>query len=98
MEPKSLNHYLQLEYPTLIRKMPDGLYCAEIPLLSGCAGYGKSADEALYELEGVKETVLEILFEKGKPIPEPIIYLKIPFSVFEQLAGKDELTPYVQYA
>ena len=88
----------QIKYPTTIHKMPDGVYCAEMPLLKGCAAYGKTADEALYELEGVKETVLEILLEKGKPIPEPTVHLEIPISVFEQLARKEELAAYVQHA
>ena len=98
MQRKSLTYYLQLEYPTTIRKMPDGMYCAQIPLLAGCAAYGKNADEALYELEGVKETVLEILLEKGKPIPEPMVHLEIPLSVFERLAGKEKLAAYRRYA
>jgi predicted RNase H-like HicB family nuclease len=96
MERKDLSYYLQLEYPTIIRKMPDGVYCAEIPLLKGCAAYGKTADEALYELEGVKETILEILLEKGKTVPEPTVRLEIPVGVFERLKVKEELAAYVQ--
>lgn len=97
MKRKGLSHYLQLEYPTTIRRMPDGMYCAEILPLKGCAAYGKTADEALYELEGVKETVLEIFLEKGKPIPEPTVRLEIPTGVFEQLAIREELVAYVKY-
>lgn len=96
MENKNLSYYLQLEYPTTIRKIPDGMYCAEIPLLKGCAAYGETADETLYELEGVRETVLEILLEKGKPIPEPTVHLEIPVGVFEQLEKKEELAAYIQ--
>ena len=96
MGRKGLSYYLQLEYPTIIRRMPDGVYCAEIPLLKGCAAYGKTADEALYELEGIKETVLEILLEKGKSISEPTVHLEIPTGVFEQLAIKEELAAYIQ--
>ena len=96
MDHKGLTYYLQLEYPTIIRKMPDGMYCAEIPLLKGCVAYGKTADEALYELEGVKQTVLEILLEKGKPIPEPTVHLEIPVGVFEQLEVKEELAVYIK--
>lgn len=40
--------------------MPDGQYCAEILSLRGCCGYGRTADEALFELEGVKERVLSV--------------------------------------
>ena len=88
----------QIKYPTTIHKMPDGVYCAEMPLLKGCAAYGKTADEALYELEGVKETVLEIFLGKGKPIPEPTVRLEIPAGVFEQLERKEELAAHIQYA
>ncbi len=98
MERKDLGYYLQLEYPTTIRKLPDGIYCAEIPLLKGCAAYGTTADAALDELEGVKETILEILWEKGKPIPEPTVRLEIPLSVFEQLEMRKELATYIQLA
>ena len=89
---------MQIEYPTIIRKMQYGAYCAEIPLLKGCAAYGKTTDEALYELEGVKEIVLEILLEKGKPISEPTVRLEIPVGMFEQLERKAELAAYIQYA
>ena len=96
MKRKGLNYYLQLEYPTTIRKMPDGVYCAEIPLLKGCDAYGETADEALYELEGVKKTVLEMFLERGRPIPEPTVHLKIPVGVFEQLERKEKLAAYIQ--
>jgi len=98
MTHKDLNYYLQIEYPITIRKMPDGMYCAEISALKGCVGYGKTADEAIYQLEGVKETVLEMLLEKGKPIPEPTVRLEIPVRVFEQLESKENLTAFIQTA
>jgi predicted RNase H-like HicB family nuclease len=94
--PKNLEYYLSLEYPATIRRMPDGQYCAEIPLLKGCCGYGRTADEALAELEGVKQTVLETWLEKGRPIPEPVVRLEVPERLFESLPNKDELMPYVQ--
>ncbi len=98
MDRKDLGYYLHIDYPIIIRKMLDGVHCAEIPLLKGCAAYAETADEALYELEGVKETVLELLWEKGKPIPEPTVRLEIPVRVFEKLESKEELTAYIQSA
>ena len=64
--------------PVTIRRMPDGQYCAEILFLRGCCGYGRTADEALFELEGVKETVLSVWLEKGRPIPEPTTSVRKP--------------------
>jgi predicted RNase H-like HicB family nuclease len=95
---RDLDYYVSLEYPVTIRRMPDGQYCAEIPLLRGCCGYGQTADEALSELEGVKQTVIEAWLEKGRPIPEPTIRLEVPASLFERLPNKDELEPYIQPA
>lgn len=93
--PKDLEYYLSLEYPMMIRRLPDGQYCAEIPLLRGCCGYGRTVDEALFELAGVKETILEAWLEKGRPIPEPTVHLELPERLFEGLPNKDELLPYV---
>ena len=94
--PKDLDDYLSLDYPVVLRRMPDGQYCAEIPLLKGCCGYGRTADEALFELEGVKEIVLEAWLEKGRPIPEPTVRLEVPKRLFESLPNKEELLPYIQ--
>lgn len=92
---RDLSYYLGLEYPVTIRRMPDGQYCAEIPLLPGCCGYGQTADEALAELEGVKETVLDTWLEMGKRIPEPTVRIEVPAALFARLSCKEELTPYI---
>ena len=94
--PRDLAYYLSLEYPVTIRRMPDGQYCAQIPLLKGCCGYGQTADDALLELEGVKEAVLEAWLDKGRSVPEPTVRLEMPERLFDSLSNKDELLPYVQ--
>jgi len=95
---KGLDYYLNLDYAVTIRRMADGHYGAEIPLLKGCCGYGQTADEALFELEGVKETVLEAWLEQGRRIPEPTIRLEIPTNIFKRLSNRDKLELYVQPA
>lgn len=92
---KNPDYYMNLDYPVTIRRMPDGQYCAEIPTLRGCCGYGETADEALFELDGVKETVLSVWLEKSRPIPEPTVRLEMPEPLFESLPNRDELLPFV---
>jgi predicted RNase H-like HicB family nuclease len=48
----------------------DGYVVAEVPSLPGCISQGKSRDEAL---ENVREAIslhVEVLRERGEPIPE----------------------------
>jgi predicted RNase H-like HicB family nuclease len=50
--------------------MEDGVYCALVPLLKGCKGYGNSRKKALDELQSVKETLLEMMLNQHKSITE----------------------------
>jgi predicted RNase H-like HicB family nuclease len=48
----------------------DGYLVVEVPSLPGCVSQGKSRDEAL---ENVREAILlhvEVLRERGEPVPE----------------------------
>jgi len=48
----------------------DGYVVAEVPSLPGCISQGKSRDEAL---ENVREAIslhVEVLRERGEPVPE----------------------------
>jgi predicted RNase H-like HicB family nuclease len=48
----------------------DGYVVAEVPSLPGCVSQGKSRDEAL---ENVREAILlhvEVLRDRGEPVPE----------------------------
>ena len=49
----------------------DGGYIAEIPDLELCSAFGKTAEEALAEVEKAKEAWLAAAREAGKPIPPP---------------------------
>lgn len=49
----------------------DGGYIADIPDLKACSAFGKTAAEALAEVESAKRAWLEAARAEGKPIPEP---------------------------
>ena len=93
---KNIEYYLSLDYSITIDRMDDGLYCASIPLLKGCKGYGVDVGEAVEELQGVKETLLELMLEQGKSIPEPIVYLEIPVNEFNRMPARKKLDQFVK--
>lgn len=49
----------------------DGGYIADIPDLRACSAFGKTAAEALAEVEIAKAAWLEAAKAEGKPIPRP---------------------------
>jgi len=49
----------------------DGGYIADIPDLECCSAFGKTAKEAVAEVEIAKKLWIETALEDGKPIPEP---------------------------
>lgn len=49
----------------------DGGYIADIPDLESCSAFGRTAEEALAELERAKEAWLEAAQAAGRPIPRP---------------------------
>ncbi|HEY4760720.1 MAG TPA: type II toxin-antitoxin system HicB family antitoxin [Thermoguttaceae bacterium] len=49
----------------------DGGYIADIPDLDSCSAFGNTPEEALAEVEKVKEAWLATARESGKPIPAP---------------------------
>lgn len=49
----------------------DGCYIANIPDLKYCSAFGDSPEEALAEAKIAQELCLEVLAERGFPIPEP---------------------------
>ena len=59
---------MALTYPVQIEKVPDGI-CAFIPMLKGCKAYGHTAEEALRELESVREGFFDVFLEMQKHIP-----------------------------
>lgn len=73
---KDLKYYLNLNYPIEIIKIPEdegGGYSACIPLLGRSAfiSDGETIEEALKNLDIIKEENFLRMLEKGIPIPEP---------------------------
>ncbi len=49
----------------------DEAYVADIPDFEMCSAFGATPEEALAEVLIAKEAMLEVMREKGLPIPEP---------------------------
>jgi predicted RNase H-like HicB family nuclease len=93
---KKLQYYLSLDYPIQVERMDDGTYCASIPLLKGCKGYAATPAEAIEELNGVKEALIELMIEEDKQIPEPSVKLEIPVSRFARMKNRKALKRFVK--
>jgi predicted RNase H-like HicB family nuclease len=76
--------------------MDDGVFCASISLLKGCKGYGETASEAIEELLGVKDSLIELLYKQKRSLPEPTIHLEIPVNEFSRMRNKKKLQQFVQ--
>ena len=73
---KDLRYYLNLDYAIEIRKIKEnegGGFSASIPLLGKYAfvGDGETIEEAIENLNIVKETLFKKYLKEGIPIPEP---------------------------
>jgi len=53
----------------LIYPGEDGYFVAECPSLPGCVSQGKTREEALVNIKEAIELYIEVLEEKGQPIP-----------------------------
>ena len=73
---KNIRYYLNLDYPIEIKKIKEedgGGYMATIPLLGKYAfvGDGANIEEAINNLNEIKEYLFERYLKEGIPIPEP---------------------------
>jgi predicted RNase H-like HicB family nuclease len=48
----------------------DGYVVAEVPSLPGCVSQGKTRDEALANIQEAIALHLEVLQERGEPVPD----------------------------
>jgi predicted RNase H-like HicB family nuclease len=48
----------------------DGYLVAEVPSLPGCISQGKTREEALRNIEEAIELYIEVLSDRGEPIPD----------------------------
>jgi predicted RNase H-like HicB family nuclease len=47
----------------------DGYFVVEVPSLPGCISQGKTREEALINIEEAISLYIEVLQDRGKPIP-----------------------------
>lgn len=77
MSRKDLQYYKSLEYNVIIKKEElDGekwyvAYCNELGL-NACHGIGEDKVSALNSFIEEKDAFIEMLYEKGEPIPEVV--------------------------
>lgn len=63
------------EYSVFIQYDPiDKIFVASVPELPGCMAHGKTKEEALKEIEVVKDMWIESALEDGEKIPEPSLF------------------------
>ncbi|MBW4576974.1 MAG: type II toxin-antitoxin system HicB family antitoxin [Aphanothece sp. CMT-3BRIN-NPC111] len=48
----------------------DGYFVVEVPSLPGCVSQGKSREEALANIEEAVSLYIEVLQDRGEPIPD----------------------------
>jgi predicted HicB family RNase H-like nuclease len=104
---QKLDYYLNLNYPVEYLRIPEeegGGYCAYIRQLGKAAflGDGETIEEAIADLQVVKEFLFQDYLEKGIDIPEPVeeemksysgrFVLRIPADLHRELAEQAERT------
>ena len=52
----------------------DEIYVASVPELQGCMAHGDTREEAMKEIQIAMKLQLEVMLEKGIPVPEPLVY------------------------
>ena len=93
---KDISYYMQLPYSVAIEKWDDGrgpYYVARVTELPHCMITGSTPEEALKEIEDVKQEWLETCLKRGVRIPEPEpqdysgeLRLRMPTSLHRRLA------------
>ncbi len=58
-------------YAVVIERANDGGYGARSPELPGCVALGDTPDEAAIEMRLAIREHVELLRERGEPVPEP---------------------------
>lgn len=64
--------YLKKPYARMVTPDTDGSFFAEIVEFPGCFATGKTATEALENLEGVALDWVNVVFAQGQDVPEPM--------------------------
>src|SRR5579863_1435636 len=81
---KDLKYYLGLPYTVVVRRDEEGDFVARVDELPGCAAHGKSAAEALRNLEEAKELWIAESLDAGQSVPEPAAEEALPSGKWVQ--------------
>jgi predicted RNase H-like HicB family nuclease len=63
------------KYPELLKRTillyrdEDGYFIAEVPSLTGCVSQGQTRDEALANIQEAIALHIEVLRDRGEPVP-----------------------------
>ena len=76
IKPKTLEEYLNLNYPITLYPEPDGGYTVMIVDLVGCLSQGDTLEEAFANIQEAKHAWLETAWECGDDIPLPNLQIK----------------------
>jgi predicted RNase H-like HicB family nuclease len=58
-------------YPAVLERGPKGTFGAWFPDFPGCVAGGRSQEETIGKAENTLAQAVDVLFERGKPLPEP---------------------------
>src|SRR5205085_10631483 len=58
-------------YPAVLERGPKGTFGAWFPDFPGCVAAGRSHEETIERAEHALAKAVDILFEHGRPLPEP---------------------------
>ena len=59
-------------FPVELEQEEDGRWSASIPLLPGCATWGRTKEEALKSLQEATKAYLEVLLEREGSLPKEL--------------------------
>jgi predicted RNase H-like HicB family nuclease len=71
MAPKELSEYMSLDYTLVLKKDEDGDWVATVKELDGCIADGETPEEAIKNLESMKELWLRARLRSKRPVPLP---------------------------
>ncbi|GET42896.1 type II toxin-antitoxin system HicB family antitoxin [Microseira wollei] len=97
-EKRSLEYYLNLQYPVTLYPEAEGGYVAQIKDLPGCLTQGETLDETIANINEARELWIETAYESGDEIPLPSgevtysgkLLLRMPKSLHRRLAQQAE--------
>jgi antitoxin HicB len=81
---KDQAYYKTLPYTVILRLDEDGDYIARIDEFPGCIAHGKTQQEALENVNEVKELWIADCLERNDPIPEPVSEQGLPSGKWVQ--------------